>query len=164
LSQPSENKKGYRGPRPDLAAINRNRSLLFKQHRALSPTKPCHACGTTKPPSEFSKNNKTYDGRATSCKDCSRKANRDAIRALLVNLRGKIFDKLGHSCRRCGFADKRALQIDHVHGGGKGESRRGGWFYRKVLADTSGAFQILCANCNWIKRHENGEIPKRVSP
>jgi hypothetical protein len=28
---------------------------------------------------------------------------------------------------------------------------------RAVLSDTSGKYQLLCANCNWIKRFENGE-------
>jgi hypothetical protein len=37
---------------------------------------------------------------------------------------------------------------------------------RKVLSDTDGLYQILCANCNWIKRFERLEIahPLPFSP
>jgi len=76
-------------------------------------------------------------------------------------LRGRAFLKLGRVCNRCGFSDPRALQIDHVHGGGtkegKERSGRGAGLYRRVLLDTTGKYQLLCANCNWIKRYENGE-------
>ena len=71
---------------------------------------------------------------------------------------------LGGICKRCGFADSRALQIDHVHGDGfteKKERRRlgsmGAYHKRVVDAASSGRYQLLCANCNWIKRAENGE-------
>lgn len=32
--------------------------------------------------------------------------------------RSKVFDMLGRQCVKCGFDDIRALQIDHIHGGG----------------------------------------------
>jgi hypothetical protein len=69
------------------------------------------------------------------------------------------FEKLGKKCMRCGFDDVRALQIDHVNGGGhrertevfKGNPRQ---FYKAVAKDMEGKYQILCANCNCIKRVE----------
>lgn len=68
---------------------------------------------------------------------------------------------LGGKCVRCGFTDERALQIDHVHGGGCRElnaAKSVAAFYRKVIAEAeSGYYQLLCANCNWIKRYENDE-------
>lgn len=71
----------------------------------------------------------------------------------------KAFERFGSKCVRCGFFDVRALQIDHVNGGGVKENRkdRGSNFYVKVLEDMSGKYQLLCANCNWIKRYENKE-------
>lgn len=77
--------------------------------------------------------------------------------------RKRIIDRLGGVCVRCGFSDWRALQIDHVRGGGrkelkeigKGNSRK---YYIRVLKDTTGKYQLLCANCNWIKRWENNEF------
>lgn len=73
-------------------------------------------------------------------------------------LRQSALDLLGGKCARCGFDDPRALQIDHVGGGGMAELRSltRYQYLRKVLADPTG-YQCLCANCNWIKRHEEGE-------
>ena len=86
-------------------------------------------------------------------------------------LRIKILEKLGNKCSNpcCawinedgsrGCTDFRCLQIDHKKGGGKKElknlSRKN--YYKKVLADTTDSYQILCANCNWIKRVLNKEI------
>lgn len=69
---------------------------------------------------------------------------------------------LGGRCARCGFEDPRALQIDHVHGGGVREIKRLGGnrskFYARIL-ETPERYQLLCANCNWIKRVEQGEFP-----
>lgn len=70
---------------------------------------------------------------------------------------------LGGKCQRCGFDDARALQIDHVGGDGAARRRAGertgvAGYYKKVIADRTGAYQLLCANCNWIKREENGEL------
>lgn len=73
------------------------------------------------------------------------------------DLRRLALVHLGNCCCRCGFEDKRALQIDHVKGGGDLLTEKGR--YLKVLATEPGAiFQCLCANCNWIKRHENAAI------
>ena len=79
--------------------------------------------------------------------------------------RAAIFELLGKVCGRCGFEDMRALQIDHVNGGGSKENKSliGVTKYTYILkkvADGSTDYQILCANCNWIKRCENGEVRK----
>mgnify|MGYP001577497613 FL=1 len=82
--------------------------------------------------------------------------------------REAVYAKFGNKCAHCGFADKRALQIDHVHGGGAIEGRKIGShqdkFYRKVLADTEGRYQLLCANCNWIKRAAGREYGRSEGP
>jgi hypothetical protein len=68
---------------------------------------------------------------------------------------------LGGKCLHCGFADLRAVQIDHVNGGGGKELRGPGGkyaMYLRVLAGDPG-YQALCANCNWIKRAERNENP-----
>jgi hypothetical protein len=69
------------------------------------------------------------------------------------SLRKTVLEKLGNVCK-CGFSDPRALQIDHVHDDGSTERRRltRTQRCRLILADTSGRYQILCANCNWRKR------------
>lgn len=70
---------------------------------------------------------------------------------------------LGGICVRCGFSDVRALQIDHIdgngygqHGGMHGKGRPRAVYARIAKGDREG-FQLLCANCNWIKRAENRE-------
>lgn len=123
------------------------------------PTKFCPRCERTLPVSCYSRAKKRRDGIRAICKDCEGiigKAKKDSIRE-------KIFDKLGHLCCKCGFSDKRALQIDHVFGGGNqehAEIKNPLKFLKKVLDDTGGLYQILCANCNWIKRMERKEDRK----
>ncbi len=61
-----------------------------------------------------------------------------------------------------GCTDRRALQFDHVGGGGSTEPRGLTRLYL-IRRDLKWAkpkernYQLLCANCNWIKRHEAGE-------
>lgn len=76
-------------------------------------------------------------------------------------LRQKILEKYGATCVRCGFSDPRALHIDHVDSDGSSDLRRGYGggmsYYYRVLKDDTGRYQILCANCNAIKRHTDKE-------
>ncbi len=75
-------------------------------------------------------------------------------------LRLQAIQKLGGCCRVCGFPDARALEIDHVVGGGTAERLRGVGGLKHlylVLKDETGKFQLLCANCHAIKRSESGE-------
>lgn len=68
-------------------------------------------------------------------------------------------ERLGNVCVKCGYSDVRALHIDHVYGDGKSERNIRQTIYRKIakgLVDMS-RYQLLCANCNWIKRLENNE-------
>ena len=85
-------------------------------------------------------------------------------RQQLQKLKAEVFTILGGKCVRCGFSDWRALQIDHINGHGNQErkwerSAGGRQFYRRILKslkDGTGKdkYQLLCANCNWIKRRE----------
>lgn len=79
-------------------------------------------------------------------------------------LRDAIHAILGNVCIRCGFADKRALHVDHINGDGRIDRNRWGSYRTKgallkLIIEDSSRFQILCANCNWIKLIENGESP-----
>jgi len=70
---------------------------------------------------------------------------------------------LGNKCVQCNFSDTRALQIDHINGGGSRERKERNYkgdFHRHVLASFMAGenkYQLLCANCNWIKRFDEGE-------
>lgn len=72
-------------------------------------------------------------------------------------------EALGGKCVKCGFKDVRALQIDHINGGGSQERKERDFkmnFHKHVLESfirKENKYQLLCANCNWIKRFENKE-------
>ena len=64
-----------------------------------------------------------------------------------------------------GCTDSRCLQIDHVLSDGakrrKESGKEGSRLYNTVLKTPPGEiYQLLCANCNWIKRHEKRELPQ----
>ena len=76
------------------------------------------------------------------------------------NIRMMALQKLGGVCVICGFSDDRALQIDHIHGGGNKDRKQFNNqydFLKDVLGDSGEKYQLLCANCNWIKRSEKNE-------
>jgi hypothetical protein len=81
-------------------------------------------------------------------------------------LRKEALEKLGGKCSRCGFSDWRALQIDHIKGGGSRERKETKQaseglhrlILRTPLKTLFGKYQLLCANCNWIKKYEEKEI------
>jgi len=131
---------------------NQNPEFLDKEKR-------CPTCRTVKPATDFNGAARRRGGLSVECKVCTR--GRSA--KYTENLRTQVYDLLGHTCRKCDFSDKRALQIDHVHGGGNEEHaqiKNAQKFLKKVIAEAAtGAYQILCANCNWIKRHERDENP-----
>ena len=88
---------------------------------------------------------------------------RDASKRRYTELRQKVLTKFGRKCLTCGFTDVRALQIDHVNNDGSLERKkfgRGGTrtFLRIVLKDTEGRYQLLCANCNFIKRLDKQNV------
>lgn len=80
----------------------------------------------------------------------------------------QIIDLLGSKCVLCGFSDIRALQLDHINGGGHKERKKflGGStamyaFYAKHPNMLKKNLQILCANCNWVKAYTNKEFKPR---
>lgn len=87
--------------------------------------------------------------------------------------RKRLIFLLGDKCSSCAFSNWRALQIDHINGGGSHERRGYGHsasaLRNRVLEDLQHPqekrrYQLLCANCNWIKRIENKEmfLDKRI--
>lgn len=73
----------------------------------------------------------------------------------------RLIDLLGAVCVNCGFSNPLALQIDHVNGNGHKELVSIGHQYslKEIKANlTTGKYQLLCANCNWIKRMQNNKL------
>jgi RNase P subunit RPR2 len=107
--------------------------------------------------------------RRHTCKACESSINveykeRHAIHVkngknkFYLKMKEAVYNLLGHSCTACGFSDWRALQVDHVLGNGAYMNLRLGTkkFFEYVKAHAT-EFQVLCANCNWIKRYEQSE-------
>lgn len=77
-----------------------------------------------------------------------------------IRHRDEAIAALGAACSECSFADKRALQIDHVNGDGAQERKRMSAveIYRRAANNIGGRYQLLCASCNWKKRNERREF------
>jgi hypothetical protein len=82
------------------------------------------------------------------------------------SMREKTIAFLGNKCnnQKClvpgGCTDKRCLQIDHINGISEEEPRLvGAMLYEDILFNPNSKekYQLLCANCNWIKRYEKNE-------
>lgn len=88
---------------------------------------------------------------------------RESTSRFQKKIRVLVIEKLGGSCRKCGFTDIRALQIDHIEGGGTKKNKKLDWYkrYKVILNGDSKEVQLLCANCNWIKRYENKELLRK---
>jgi len=71
----------------------------------------------------------------------------------------------GAKCKRCGYSkDVRALQIDHINNDGhlerstmRGQAVKYWKYYQNHPKEAKLRLQILCANCNQIKKFENYE-------
>jgi len=140
----------------------------------------CISCGlkTSKKPSELCEENKHleyYNNRrkrnneyrrekrkidpyfATGFdKESWKKHSREKIR----KTRTEVVEKMGGKCVNCGYDNNKALQVDHINGGGGKERKIYGWKYWKMLnnlADTN-EYQLLCANCHAIKSYHEKYI------
>lgn len=101
-----------------------------------------------------------------------RRQRREYMRGYYRRWRLAALERIGGSkCARCGFNDVRALQVDHINGGGTGHPERKYssvyWRWLAIAPDEEiiGVYQVLCANCNFIKMVENREIggaPRRI--
>lgn len=81
-----------------------------------------------------------------------------------VENRVRLINLLGGMCNRCGMMDYRVLQLDHIKGGGTQHRKQFAnneqmvRHYVNNIVEAFKTFQILCANCNFIKRYENNEV------
>lgn len=79
----------------------------------------------------------------------------------MIFWKNKAMNMLGKICKKCGFSDERALQIDHINSDGRLDRKTCRGTYYKHIVDSINRnevkYQILCANCNWIKVREKSE-------
>lgn len=93
----------------------------------------------------------------------NRERSRELSNNHYANLKMRVFEVLGGAkCCKCGFSDTRALQIDHINGGGNKERYNSKHnpkkYFNEIIEAGGNGYQVLCANCNWIKRFENNEL------
>ena len=91
------------------------------------------------------------------------KNKKDRERSVLY--KAKIYEILGGAkCVHCGYdKDIRALQLDHINGGGRKDRDENRSttkilkMHRDNLDSLKDKYQVLCANCNVIKKFDNNE-------
>lgn len=150
---------------------------LILERKAATKTK-CRICNTTL--NESNHYRSSHSSHGYICKDCKKKFEKENSarrrsespeKTKLSVKRSK--DKLKESvfkyyccgdikCKRCGFYDIRALTIDHINGEGfkhkKELGSAGNTMYRWIKKHNyPPGFQVLCMNCQFIKRCENNE-------
>jgi hypothetical protein len=95
--------------------------------------------------------------------------NRSKEKMWYKGLRDKVFKLLGNKCVNpfniehsdIFLTDVRCLQVDHIHGGGyKQRKQMTTKQYFEYILEHPNEFQLLCANCNQIKRYANDEFLK----
>lgn len=129
----------------------------------ITSTKPCSKCKKERPVSDFGLDRQRRDLLTPECRPCRNEAGRE----VRLRRRANAVAALGGECVECGYdKDIRALQFDHINGGG-GKERKSGIigaaFENAIIRGERDDIQLLCANCNQIKMFESGErIGKRV--
>ncbi len=124
-------------------------------HKFDPNTKWCPACEDHRPVAEFYISKVNPDGLRNVCiyhRKLYEKQRHERVRIAFLEELG------GCKCALCGFNDWRALEVDHVNGGGRAESRvmnTASAKYRAHVLANRKDYQVLCANCNWIKKSEN---------
>lgn len=135
--------------------------------------KKCKKCSEIKDVVNFSKTKRYKDGFHIYCKPCRVKLQRVVFlknpetqrsykRKWNKNLKNQVFeyycDSKEFKCMKCGFSDIRALTLDHIEGQGNKHRKDVGYVYRWVVKnDFPEGFQILCMNCQFVKKYENKE-------
>jgi hypothetical protein len=92
-----------------------------------------------------------------------KKYRNDYNKSYSANVKTEVFKHYSPElkCQKCGFNDLRALSIDHINGGGRKHRKeiggQGNLYTWLVKNNYPNGFQVLCMNCQFIKRIENCE-------
>lgn len=141
--------------------------LFYSEDRKAKKPR-CRACSSTRSSILYSQNNKTArkSSAITSVKYRTKLAKIEEVKQKRKKIRNKqyallknkVFKVLGSQCKRCKIKDRRVLQIDHIAGGGTRERKKHGSIkILKKILDGEKGYQLLCANCNWIKKFNKKE-------
>jgi len=98
-------------------------------------------------------------GNERAINRCARRYRKNIRLEVLIHYGGNPL-----KCACCGETIMEFLSIDHIEGGGtkhRKEIRKNGiefyWWLRKM--EYPDGYQVLCMNCNWGKRMNNGVCP-----
>lgn len=153
------------------------RSYSLRQGKSTK----CKSCGTVFANTSYSQLcaeigcNETFEAKTPHSMFCSehRGIGKNAARYRKRD-KSRAYAILGNRCSSltCGWVnedgtkgctDRRCLNVDHVNSDGANDRKRNYGsanrclFYGRVLK-TPERFQLLCCNCNWIKRHTHNEV------
>ena len=126
----------------------------------------CKVCDNKRRSKHQKDNRGYYNIKQKEWRDSNIERNREivgkAANRHYNRVRQEVLEVIGNGiivCVKCGFNDIRAIQIDHINGGGFKEfqnSVSSVSYYRNMLVHPE-KYQLLCANCNWIKRYTDRE-------
>lgn len=123
----------------------------------------CHNCGVILTNDNWYP---SFRGRHWRCKDCWNKlqhewrkrhtnVSRSVVGRYMLKLKRKALEKVGGvKCVNCGCDEIRALEINHVNGGGSKEKRaarlHGSLFYRAIASGrrSTEGLDVRCRVCN----------------
>ncbi len=140
-------------------------------------SKKCSNCGIVKSAANFWKTKRGSNGLYSRCIQCGKIYNKDRYRLYrrdrndaqikkMGTYRPIVFSHYGNKCACCGETTPEFLTIDHVNNDGpddimpSGHRYKGGALYRKIIKESfPKRYQLLCMNCNFGKRMNNGFCP-----
>lgn len=106
---------------------------------------------------EYMRKNRAQTEKQKKRNEDQKKLQRKVKEQLYTLLGGKL-------CIGCGETDESCLQFDHINGGGlrdrerfKGHTDRMRKYYVDHPDEAKETLQVMCASCNWRKKHQKNE-------
>ena len=94
---------------------------------------------------------KTTAERTAAYRERNREKTNEYARQYYHRIKAEVFDLLGRICAQCGYADERALEVDHIEPVGHPNGARQWYREMKNVRANPHEYQILCSNCHTIK-------------
>jgi len=122
--------------------------------------------------SEFYKDRSTKSGYKSHCKNCRRLNNNPDLRRnweskyrqKQKNLVYNYYSNGKFNCAKCGYTNYLALTVDHINGDGNKHRREVGDIYKFLIRNNfPTGYQILCMNCQFVKKFEKVDYISRRS-
>ncbi len=127
----------------------RSRSWRSSATRPMASSKVCGRCQIEKSAREFKRFHTNKDGLFTYCKTCAGMIEAQRRK----DIKSRLIEGYGARCACCGETTLEFLTLDHVHGGGRADSRRlSGNMHvlwsQIIKQGFPDSYRLLCWNCN----------------